>query len=146
MLQDVSKEQFDLELEQTGLSLHDLTIHLLFYYELWLQHMVTNKWPQTTQLMIELKSEEKTGLLERWKKVITEFAQKLKECKGKIEIRINKEQLVEMDFDDLIFSYTDHSTYHRGQLITTFKIVTRKKAMNTDYWTYLEEVKYKKSS
>lgn len=146
MLEDISDEQFNLKLENTELSIRDLSIHLVYYYELWLQHMASDEWPQTNKLIAEIKSENRKGLLERWKKSVIDYALKLKECKGAIDIPISKERIVEMDFDDVIFSYTDHSTYHRGQLITTYKIVTGKNAINTDYWTYLEEVKYSKTS
>ncbi len=40
---------------------------------------------------------------------------------------------------DYLLSYTDHSSYHRGQIITTFKIITGKEGISTDFYYFLKE-------
>ena len=39
----------------------------------------------------------------------------------------------------LIHMYTDHFSYHRGQILTTFKSITGKEGIGTDYAIFLQE-------
>ena len=38
---------------------------------------------------------------------------------------------------NFLLVYTDHSTYHRGQLVTTYKLITGKQSVSTDFYSYL---------
>jgi len=47
--------------------------------------------------------------------------------------------------NDYVFAYSDHSTYHRGQLAFLINL-TGNKTLNTDYYTFLVEKKEQKTS
>ena len=77
-------------------------------------------------------------LLTTWNTRVEEFVEAI-ESDPKKSYMLKMEDGTERKIEgqNYLLSYTDHSTYHRGQIITTFKVVTGKEAISTDFYTYL---------
>ncbi|MFV2016074.1 MAG: hypothetical protein ACC656_11635, partial [Candidatus Heimdallarchaeota archaeon] len=88
----------------------------------------------------------KDELLKLWKNLVSNFVEFIltKNTEEKMSMRISKDDSIDVEFDEYFFAYTDHSTYHRGQLIDHYKFATgNEKAISSDHYDYLVE-KYSK--
>ena len=142
LLAPLPDDQFEMKLENTGVSLRDLTIHMIIQYE-WFFH-----WSEKTfmkEMRDKLSRNTKEELLKHWRDGRNKFLAAIKEedPNKTIEVPFTNDKIIKIRNEDYLFAYTDHHTYHRGQIVTTFKAVTGNEAVNTDYYTYLAEVKKK---
>ena len=84
-----------------------------------------------------------TELFSHWKKIITEFNSELgkKDSNSLFKLSTGENKTKDIQEWMNVLLYTDHSTYHRGQLIVTYKLVTgNKDAVATDYYEFLVQV------
>ena len=141
LLNTISNEQFTQKLNNER-SLKELSAHLVASYEMLLLHNLNNTYlgmKELEELSKQIKNKSKNELLEYWGQILERLIILLMKISPKKELNIptGQQSLTKAKYEELIFSFTDHSTYHRGQLITTFKIITGNEAINTDYYTYL---------
>lgn len=135
LLETLEEELFIRNLEGTGNSLRGLTEHLIVYYEYFVFRKTRIPFKS---LQEKLKIMDKQELLNHWGKVIKEFSKAIENTKEDfIDIPLPNSETTKVSKDEYLFCYTDHATYHRGQLITTYKAITGEKALNTDYYDFL---------
>ena len=139
LLQKTSEEDFNKKITQR--SLRDLSEHMMVYLE-WYLH------PEKSfeEIMNSYKSLSKDQVLDLWKTTVSNFVDTVlsKNENEKVSMPVSKGKTVDVNFDENVFAYTDHSSYHRGQIITHYKLATGKKeAVGTDHYSYLME-KYNK--
>ena len=131
LLSSVKPDDFKQVPEQTGRSLHDLVVHLLVGYE-----MVLGVQPKDS--LEKYNAMKQPELLTAWNAVVEKF---ITEIDGNITksypLKMDDGSERKIEGQNFLLSYTDHSTYHRGQIITTYKFITGKDAVSTDYYTYL---------
>lgn len=142
MLRHIPEEKFSYRLQATNRSLKDLSKHMIGSYEQFILFHLKNKhigMKELEDLMNSYNSKAKEELLNYWHEIVVKFSHVLKEVEidAVVEVPSGKQSLVKVPYEEVIFSYTDHSTYHRGQLITTLKVLTGQEVSNTDYYTYL---------
>ena len=56
-----------------------------------------------------------------------------------IPVKTKKGLIKNISGIDLLYMLTDHFSYHRGQIVTTFRAMTGKEGIGTDYARYLTE-------
>lgn len=135
LLEALDEESFVKVLEGARRSLRDLAEHLLVYYMYFVYRK--SKVPFKT-LQAKLKKMNQAELLNHWKQVLGEFSDALENSgEGSVDIPLAKGRKARISGDAYLFAFTDHATYHRGQLITTYKAITGQKAVATDYYDFL---------
>lgn len=135
IIETLNEETFTRQLEGTNKSIRDLVEHLAVYYEYFI--LRKEKIP-FRELEEKIKLKNKQDLLNHWKKAVKEFSKSLALPQEEFtKMSISKNETVQVPFIEYLYSYTDHATYHRGQLITTFKAITRQNAVPTDYYDFL---------
>ena len=135
LLSTVSEEDFTRVPKQTGRSLKDLVAHVLAGYKM----VLGEDYVSATETLGKMNQQE---LLQEWKNLVEKFI-------VEIESDPDKSYTLKMDngFSRIIkgqnylLSYTDHSTYHRGQIVTTLKMITGMEAVSTDFYEYLTKSK-----
>lgn len=135
LLEKADEKLFVKKLEGNKRSLRDLAEHLVVYYEYFLykKNKVSFK-----KLQEKLKTMGKQELLDYWKKVMKEFSRSVENFEEDfVDLPLSKGGSAKVSRDNYLFCYSDHATYHRGQLITTYKEVTGRKAVATDYYIFL---------
>jgi uncharacterized damage-inducible protein DinB len=86
----------------------------------------------------KLRKMDKQELLDHWKNIIKEFSESVQNSKEDfVDIPLLKGGTTNVSRDENLFCFSDHATYHRGQLITTYKAVTKQNAVATDYYDFL---------
>jgi uncharacterized damage-inducible protein DinB len=137
LMEKVGEELFVNKLKGTRRSLRDLVEHLIAYYEYFLFRKTNVSFKK---LQEKLKTMEKQELLKHWQNIMKEFSEAVQNSREDfIDIPLPEGGTVNVSRDEYLFCFSDHATYHRGQLITTYKAVTRQKAAATDYYDFLLE-------
>jgi len=135
LLENVEEESFVKILAGTQRSLRELAEHLIVYYEYFVYRKTKVSFKA---LQKKLKIMSKQELLNHWKKAIKEFSEAVTNSKeDKIDIPLSKSGTAKIPKDKYLFCFSDHATYHRGQLVTTYKAVTGQNAVATDYYDFL---------
>lgn len=131
LLLSISEDDFTKVPEHTGRSLHDLVVHLLAGYEM----VIGGDY---NKAMTTYDTLEQENLLSTWNTLVSKFITEIESNPSKsYTIKMDDGTQRKIEGQNYLLSYTDHSTYHRGQIITTFKMVTGKEAVSTDFYTYL---------
>lgn len=131
LLLSVSEDDFTKVPEHTGRSMHDLVVHILGGYEM----VLGGDYNKAIQSYDSMKKEE---LLNSWSNLVDKFVTETEGNPSKsFSIKMDDGSKREIEGQNYLLSFTDHSTYHRGQLVTTFKIITGKEAVTTDFYSYL---------
>ena len=135
LLEKLDEELFVKFPDGTQRSLRDLVEHLVVYYE----YFSFKKTKVSFKALQEkLKKMDKPELLNHWKKVMKEFSKAVENSKEDlVDIPLSKTETTKVSKDEYLFCFSDHATYHRGQLITTYKAVTEEDAVVTDYYDFL---------
>lgn len=135
LLDAVDEELFVKILDGTQKSLRDLVEHLVVYYEYFLYKETKVSF---RKLLEKLKKMKKKELLSHWKNVMKEFSEAVQNSREDfVDIPLPKGGTVKISREKYLLCYSDHATYHRGQLITTYKAITKKNAVATDYYDFL---------
>lgn len=133
----IDREVIEKKNEQDGRSIRDLIEHISVYYEI-----VINS-PNSRE-DFESKKEKVSKLswgelIEYWKKWVQKFATALDNDTFPYPLLASTSPPPKTIMNDSIFTYSDHSTYHRGQLAILINIMTGQKTINTDYFTFWRE-------
>ncbi len=124
---------FTKKIEPDGRSIRDMVEHIATSYEMIFNTPTSQD--EYKKLIDRINKLSWSELLNYWKKWLNKFAEVIdKDCfpipsNTPIEIKSK---------NDYIFAYSDHSTYHRGQLVI-FINLAGEKAPNTDYFSFLME-------
>ena len=131
LLATVSQDDFTTVPDHTGRSIQDLVVHILAGYEM----VLGGDYNNAITTYGSLKHKE---LLDTWKDQVEKFVTELDNNPSKsYTIKMDNDKERKIEGQNYLLSYTDHSTYHRGQIVTTFKLITGKDAVSTDFYTYL---------
>lgn len=135
LLASVSQDEFTRVPEHTGRSMHDLVVHILVGYE----SMLDSDRKKTKD---DYDSMKKNELVDSWNKLVEKFVTETEKNSSKsFTIKMDDGSKRKIKGQNYLLALTDHSTYHRGQLVTTFKIITGKEAVSTDFYEYLTKTK-----
>jgi uncharacterized damage-inducible protein DinB len=131
LLKTIKEEDFNKTPEHTGRSIKDLVVHILSGYDMALGGNYKSA-------MDKYGNKDQKNLLKSWDSNVLKFITEIENDSSKsYTIKMDDESERKIEGQNLLLSYTDHSTYHRGQIISTFKFITGKEAVSTDYYTYL---------
>lgn len=132
LLSKVSEEDFIKTPEQTDRSLKDIVAHIMAGYNM----VLGGDYVKATETYTQKMNQQE--LLQEWASLVEKFI---------VDIESNPEKSYNIKMDDgssrtikgqnYLLSYTDHSSYHRGQIVTTFKFITSNEAISTDFYDYL---------
>ena len=135
LLNSVSQDDFVKVPDNTGRSMHDLIVHILAGYEMVLGG-------DYNKAMKDYGSIKKSKLLDSWSNLVEKFITEIESNPQKsFKLKMDDGSERKIEGQNYLLAYTDHSTYHRGQLVTTFKVITGKEAVSTDFYTYLTKSK-----
>ncbi|MFX0087674.1 MAG: DinB family protein [Candidatus Hodarchaeota archaeon] len=124
---------FKKKIEPNGRSIRDMVEHIATSYEMIFNTPKSQE--EYTKFIDRISELSWSNLIDYWKKWLNKFA----EIIDQDSFPIPRNFPIEIKSkDDYIFAYSDHSTYHRGQLVILINL-TGEKALNTDYFTFLME-------
>lgn len=86
----------------------------------------------------ELARMSRTELMEAWMDSLRRFMEESKKFEGVQTMQVSKDKSVELDRDNYLLMFTDHITYHRGQIVHAMKLLGYP-GVNTDYYSVLLE-------
>lgn len=135
-LGELEEEQFTEKDEDMARSMKDLVIH----------QIITNEYlmvspAEVSKLIKNLEFQNKMDIINFWKDSDERFAIKVNgEFKGIVDMPVSEDKTINIGKDEMLFAYTDHSTFHRGQMLSLLKKYTHK-GISTDFYSYLM-VKY----
>ncbi|MHA2105561.1 MAG: DinB family protein [Candidatus Hodarchaeales archaeon] len=137
LINDLSEEEFSKVIDNTGRSIKDLVEHMISTYETFDVPFNREEFEEKFRTLSDLP---KVELLDYWIKAVSDFTSKIESSiKDKADLMIEENKIVSIPYEEYLLSYTDHNTYHRGQLVTSYRILTGKEPINTDYYTFLIE-------
>lgn len=131
---ELSDEKFDTSSNSIKRSMRELVTHLIIS-----SISYTSSYDDIIAQKLEenLKFKTKEELLEFWKKNDVEFAEKIHSNNtGMFEMPVSETKKAKTSREELIFTYTDHSTFHRGQILSLLREYGLE-GINTDYYSYL---------
>ena len=133
LLKPISDDVFSKIPEQTNKSLRKLVEHMVVYYE------ILNKRSKFGEISERVKKLSKDELISLWQESVSLLPETLAKRKFDdiVDFRIDKDTSIKISNFQEVFAYTDHATYHRGQIITTYKFLTGKEAIGTDYYGFM---------
>ena len=137
---DLTPEEFN-QLDKVDRSIKELIIHIM---SITATCYVENQIPLYVKLNEDLSKMNKDEILESWKKIDEDFDKAVEEnfTKEFGIMPVGPDDSVKVLTMEKLLSYTDHSTFHRGQLLSALKLLG-KKGVNSDYYYYICE-KYNK--
>lgn len=136
----LSEEEFILAEEKIARSIKDLVIHIITTNEMYYKPV-----DDVRQLAEDLQSYKKDEIIKFWKKSDYDFAHVVENMKEEpVTFSIGKDEKITVDALENLLIYTDHSTFHRGQLLSAIKYLGNK-GISSDYYYYIVE-KYSKKS
>ncbi len=136
----LTDEEFNQVDEKVARSIKELVIHIITTNEMY--HKPVD---DIRKLGEELKNKSKDEIIKLWKKSDDDFAHVVKNMKEEpVTFSISKDEKITITAVENLLMYSDHSTFHRGQLLSAIKYLG-KKGISSDYYYYIVE-KYKKKS
>jgi uncharacterized damage-inducible protein DinB len=137
-LMSINQSQWEMPLESSFPSIKDTCIHLLSAEHIWYERLI--KLDEPTWLAAIVNG-DKMEVLEKWKKASSDllnYTLTLDEA-SMLELlyykRINGEEY-RQPLEDVLLHIFNHSTYHRGQLVTLLRQVGFKDIVSTDFLLY----------
>ena len=132
LVNTMTEQEFTTKPKNTGRSVRDLCVHISSTYLYEINH-VTQKEEEE-----KLTTLDKDALLKSWSDILVQAGKSLETNSEKpMVLQTEDKKSKNVTGISKVLAFTDHSTYHRAQLITTFKLVTGREAVNVDYFTFL---------
>jgi uncharacterized damage-inducible protein DinB len=139
-LAKLSEDEFNLVDEKVGRSIKELAIHSITTNEMYYKPV-----DEVKKLDEELKTKSKDEILEFWSKSDEDFAKVVENMKEEpVTFPISENEKITVNALENLLMYTDHSTFHRGQLLSAIKYLGQE-GISSDYYYYLVERNSKKS-
>lgn len=135
-----NEEELIKKIEPDGRSIRDMVEHIAGWYEMIFAAPTSQE--EFKELFSKNTKYSWTDLIEYWKKWLNRYVEAIKTDSFPMPINSSAETPSKNDY---LFAYSDHSTYHRGQLAFLINL-TGKKTLNTDYYTFLLEKQKEKTS
>lgn len=143
VIKNLTHEEFTQVEDKVGRSIKDLVIHMIVMTESCYSNKPMDAY---VKLMEELKTKSKDDIIKFWKTSDENFADvvdKITEDPVIFLIWHTDEKMTITAMENLLM-FTDHSTYHRGQLMSALKYLG-KEGISSDYYYYLVEKNSKKA-
>ena len=132
LVKTMTEKEFTTKPKNTGRSVRDLCVHISSTYLYEIDHASHKEEEE------KLTTLEKDPLLKYWSDILTKFGNSLENNPDKpMTFQTEDKKTKNVTGISKVLAYTDHSTYHRAQLNTTFKFVTGREAVNVDYFTFM---------
>jgi uncharacterized damage-inducible protein DinB len=137
LINDLSEEMFSKVIDNTGRSIKDLVEHMISTYETFDVPFNSEEFEEKFKTLSDLP---KVELLDYWIKAVSDFTSKVESSTNdKADFTVEENKVISIPYEEYLLSYTDHNTYHRGQLVTSYRVLTGKEPVNTDYYLFLME-------
>ncbi|MHA2090268.1 MAG: DinB family protein [Candidatus Kariarchaeaceae archaeon] len=131
---ELSDSEFTSKHDGIGRSIRELVEHLWVTWESYFHPPTMETWKDLSE---QAKNMDRSELINTWEEASEKFAKKMNGYeKEEVEFPVSKEKILTLKSDDFFLLYTDHQTYHRGQLMTIIKYLG-KEGVNTDYFTFV---------
>ncbi|MDH5401201.1 MAG: hypothetical protein OEZ01_06640 [Candidatus Heimdallarchaeota archaeon] len=138
LLSTLSEEEFNQESEGSKKSIAKLIQHLVLYYEI---NLHTYQKGIYDDIKLKLSKMDQSQLLTHWKEIIIRFEEILFTFPDTMKMPTPDMKILDVPAEVYIFSTTDHSTYHRGQIILLYKEITNNEAVSTDHYSFITRSK-----
>jgi uncharacterized damage-inducible protein DinB len=137
VINNLTQEEFIQVDEKIGRSIKELLLHVIPMYEVVFCDNPLDVYMKTHEELMTLSKDE---FIKFWKKSDEKFAnavEKMVEDPVFFSIWHTDKKMTINALENLL-AYTDHSSYHRGQLMSILKYLG-KEGINSDYYYYLVE-------
>ena len=133
-VEKISNDDYNRIIDGTDRSIRDLILHVISMYDFFFAAQTGIPYDQALENASKLS---RSGLIDYWKDIITKFSNFIKSNKKEsYNLPVGPGKLASISALDWFLLFTDHSSYHRGQLITFLKI-SGNKGVATDYLKYI---------
>ena len=134
LLQSMTDEEFSQKPSWNGRAIRESILHLVSVNAYFSS-------PDSYSAIIESsKHMDKNELLHTWSNLTNKIYDIFEnDPKKTIPVKTKQGLIKNISGIDLLYMLTDHFSYHRGQIITTFKAITGKEGTGTDFARYLME-------
>lgn len=137
-LDQISDEQWEQVIVSSFSSIRQTTIHIASAQKIWIDFW--NKAPDPVYLSAEFKG-TKNDLIEIWKKASAGLKDFIETCPEEdysrpVTFRYPSGREGQMEFQQTFAHMVNHSTYHRGQLVTLLRQAGFTELSSTDLATY----------
>ena len=138
MVEKVGEEKANEYIENSFPSIFKILLHILDAQYLWLYRLQHDHFP-------EAPSNNFTGNLSELMQQLSSTSENLKQFVSKMESKdLNKtltykdpeRKIHNIPFSETILHCINHSTFHRGQIITMLRQLGEKQILETDYYLY----------
>lgn len=129
---ELSEEEFSRNFELIGRSIKELAVHMAVTYQ-----FLIDPSQSYQDLLATVAAYSQQQLLDYWKSTVSQFsAATAKLDLPDYKFPTSETETITVSKLDYVLAYTDHSTFHRGQLLTMYKLLG-KPGINSDYYTYV---------
>lgn len=141
VIAELTPEEFN-KIDKVDRSVKELLIHMISMTD---SCYAENQIPVYTKVNEDLSKKSKNEILEYWKKSDEDFAKAVEENYTEEFgiMPVGPDDSVKVTALEKLIVYTDHGTFHRGQLLSALKHLG-KKGISSDYFYYLCEKHNKK--
>jgi len=116
----ISDEKYTKIIDGTKRSIRDLVLHVIGMYDFFFAFQTGLSYDQAIEAAGKLSRNE---LMDYWREITAKFSLAIKSNeRTTFNLPVGPEKLASIDALDWFLLFTDHSSYHRGQLMTFLKI------------------------
>lgn len=134
-LGELDDDEFGKSLD-LGRSIKELVLHMVSMYEYYSIHSTGKTYDMWKNEFSNLTKEE-LGI--QWGVSVRNFKERLEDNQEKMfKLPVGAGNLVDLSSFDWMMLFTDHTSYHRGQLMSCFKLLG-KEGFGTDYLKFIVE-------
>jgi len=135
ILQKVPDKTFAEPNETLGRSIKDMVNHIWLSYKGYFLGFDSEEYAKLDKESQELSKEQ---IFVKWKAATSEFAKDVSTKESVYSYPLAEGKKVEISQVANIMQFSDHSSYHRGQLITMIKLVGVE-VTSTDFYLFLQQ-------
>ncbi|MHA2030127.1 MAG: DinB family protein [Candidatus Kariarchaeaceae archaeon] len=133
-LEELTDDEFTTRHEGLGKSARELVEHLYVTYDSLSHPPTAETWKILGEKAGAMNRKE---LMSSWITSTKQFASNIaSDERSTVEFPVGKDKSLTLDVANFYLLYTDHQTYHRGQLNSLIKIMG-KDGVNTDYYSFV---------
>lgn len=133
-IEKIDYDNYNKVIDGTKRSIKDLVLHIIAMYDFFFAFQTGISYDQAIKNAGELARSE---LMSYWENITLKFSNAIKTNEKKIyKLPIGPGKLAEIEALDWFLLFTDHSSYHSGQLMTFLKI-SGSEGSATDYLKFI---------
>ena len=133
----LSEDEFNQVDEKVGRSMKELVLHQLMTNMMYYTPIEQHK--ELKAIHEKMKELSKDEILKEWRESDLEMAEKIENASDEdVTIPISESKSITISSEKNTLFYTDHSTFHRGQMLSSLKHLGRD-GISSDYFYYVVE-------